>query len=185
LAALADLPDIAARLSRALTEAGVPHAISGALAMAAHGYVRATRDIDILVATSAIRWPEVFRIVRDHGFEGEETDLIAALRERSVAALTSGPATVEILVPVLPYHNTLVSRAVTIEVLGVPVPFVSPEDLVVLKALWHRTKDVADIKALLTATGLDRGYIRETLAGILGDRLDTMSELRQILDLLG
>jgi predicted nucleotidyltransferase len=152
--------------------------------MAAHGYVRATRDIDILVAAPALRWPEVFRIVGDHGFEGDEAELIAAIRERSVAEMRAGPARVEILVPVLPYHNTLVDRAVIVEVGGVSVPFVSPEDLVILKALWHRTKDIADIKALLTATDLDTSYVRSTLEGILGDRLDTVPEIREIMDRL-
>ena len=41
MAALADLPDLTVRISAALGGAGVPHAVSGALAMAAHGFVGA------------------------------------------------------------------------------------------------------------------------------------------------
>ncbi|MCU0725905.1 MAG: hypothetical protein MUE73_08975 [Planctomycetes bacterium] len=169
MAGLADLPDLCARLSAALTAAGVPHAVSGALALGAHGYVRATRDIDILVLVPSIRLPEVFETVRGFGFRGEDRDLILALRERAVAELTAGPASVEILVPVLPYHREVLARARPVEVAGVPVPFVTAEDLVVLKMLWLRDKDRADVRGLLAAgrATLDRAWIRGKLAALL------------------
>jgi hypothetical protein len=72
-------------------------------------------------------------------------------------------------VPVLPYHKTLVDRAVLRDVEGVHVPFVSLEDLIVLKMLWLRPKDIADIHGLIAAAGanLDADYVRSTLAAIL------------------
>jgi len=182
--ALADLPDLAARLSRDLDLASVPHAVSGAVALAAYGYVRATRDIDLLVAVPSVRLPEVFEIVRRHGFVGEDRELIASLRQRYLAEMRSGPASVEILVPALPFHDTILSRAVRLEVAGVQVPFVSPEDLVVLKALWHRTKDLADIKALLAARGpeFDRAYVEKTLRGLLQEAARPVPEIERVLD---
>lgn len=165
MAALADLPDLTARISEALTRAGISHAVSGAMAMAAHGFVRATRDVDVLVAVSSLRLPEVFEIVRTFGFEGEDPDLIRSYQERALAELTSGPASVEILAPVLPLHRAILGRAVRIQVSGVDVPFVALEDLVVLKLLWLREKDRADLRALLAARieTLDTGRIEETL----------------------
>jgi hypothetical protein len=171
LAALADLPDLAARISASLSKAGIPHAVSGALAMAAHGFVRATRDIDILVVAPALRLPEVFSVVRGFGFEGEDADLVASLRERGVAELRSGPASVEILTPVLPYHHEVLRRAVRVETGGGAVPFVSAEDLVVLKLLWLRDKDRADVRALIAARRrtLDREFVRRTLRSLVPD----------------
>lgn len=171
MAALADLPDIAVRLSGALERAGVPHAVSGALAMAAHGFVRATRDIDLLVVVPALRLPEVFSIVRGFGFDGSDPELIQSLRERAVAELRSGPASVEILAPVLPYHHEVLRRAVRIDVGGTPVPFVAAEDMIVLKMLWLRDKDRADVRALLAARrgSLDIGYVRRTLRSLVPD----------------
>jgi len=171
LAALADLPDLAARISAGLSDAGIDHAVSGALAMAAHGFVRATRDVYILVVAPSVRLPEVFSIVRGFGFEGEDAALVRSLRERAVAELRSGPASVEILAPVLPYHRELLGRAVRIQVAGTSVPFVSPEDLVVLKMLWLRDKDRADVRALLAARrgALDDEFVRRTLLDILPD----------------
>jgi hypothetical protein len=156
-------------LSKAFAAAEIEHVVSGAAAMAAHGYVRATKDIDILVAVPAVRLPRVFEIVRGHGFSGDDEDLIGMLRDRYVAVLRSGPSSVEILVPVLPYHRTLVERAVVKNVAGVDVPFVSIEDLVVLKMLWRRAKDVPDIHALLALAGegFDQRYALDALRSIL------------------
>jgi hypothetical protein len=52
---LADHPSLAAAVSADLSTAGIAHAITGAVAMAAHGYVRATKDVDILVVSDIVR----------------------------------------------------------------------------------------------------------------------------------
>ncbi len=168
MAALADLPALAARLSADLDAAGIRHAVSGALAMAAGGYVRATVDLDLLVVAPAIEWPRVFETVRRQGFAGEDRDLIASLRRHSFATMSAGPVAVDILVPALPYHRRVVERAVRREVAGGRVPFVTMEDLVVLKTLWHRAKDVPDLHAILAAVeDLDVRYVTETLGALL------------------
>src|SRR5262245_9908281 len=89
VALVADAPDLyrlAGDLSRALTAIGVRHAISGSIAMAAHGFPRGTSDLDVLVVTDAIRLPKVFEIVRSQGFEAEDAAAIQEYRERGVAA---------------------------------------------------------------------------------------------------
>ena len=178
-----DLYALAARLSAEFREAGIPHAISGSIAMAAHGYVRGTLDIDVLVVTSALSLPATFEVVRRHGFVGEDRDLITSIRERSVAALRRGSISVEILTPVLPYHRTLIDRAVRFDVQGVAVPFVSLDDLIVLKMLWRRAKDFADVHALaaLGRGRIDVGYVEGTLRSILpaGD-----SRIAEAIDIL-
>jgi hypothetical protein len=163
-----DLRDLTAAISADLTAAAIPHAVSGAIAMAAHGYVRATADLDLLVVVPALRHPQVFDVIRRHGFHGEDRALITALRERFVAALEAGPRRVEVLVPVLPYHHGILGRAVNKLVRGQPVPFVALADLVVLKMLWRRAKDVADVHALVPLlTASEREFVRATLGSIL------------------
>jgi len=170
LVALRSLPELAAAISARLAGAKIRHAVSGAVAMAVHGVVRATKDLDILVVAPQVRLPEAFAIVRDHGFRGEDAELLRGLRERGFAELTSGPVRVEILAPVLPYHRTLPDRAVPVEISGTQVPFVSLEDLVVLKMLWRRQKDVPDIHSLLAAArDFDARYVQSTLESILPD----------------
>ena len=168
MAALHDLPELAAAISAKLFKSKIRHAVSGAVAMATYGVVRATKDLDILVVAPQVRLPEVFAIVRERGFHGEDAEMLRGLRENGYAELTAGPVRVEILGPVLPYHRTLPDRAVPVEISGTRVPIVSLEDLVVLKMLWRRPKDIPDIHSLLAASrDFDAGYVRSTLASIL------------------
>ena len=55
----------AERVSRLLTELGVPHSLIGGLAVGAHGHVRATRDIDFLVGDQAFATLEPILTFRD------------------------------------------------------------------------------------------------------------------------
>jgi predicted nucleotidyltransferase len=186
LAALADLPGLAAAISRDLESAGVRHAVSGAVAMAVHGYVRATQDLDVLVLVSDLELPRVFEVVRRHGFAGDDRELVRQIRDRYVAALRSDPVTVEILVPVLPYHREVLDRASVRDVGGASVPFVTVEDLVVLKMLWRRAKDLADVHALLASQEtLDADHIRGKLAEILPADDSRHEEIDELLRRLG
>ncbi len=184
MAALRDLPDLAATLSGALAQRGIKHVISGAVAMAAHGYVRATVDLDVLVVVPALRLPETFAVVRDLGFAGEDAEMLSSLRDRGVATFRAGAVGIEILVPVLPYHRTLVGRSVETSVGGRSVPVVSIEDLVILKLLWRRLKDIPDIHALLQLAGkrFDSLYAERTLSSILPEEDPRHAELRLLVE---
>ena len=123
--------------------------------------------VDLLVAAPAVRLPEVFAVVRDQGLQGEDHDVIRSLRENYVAEFRSGPVRVEILVPAIPYHHEVLRRAVLLEVAGQQIPIVTVEDLILLKLLWNRTKDRADVQALLSVSQVDETYLRSTLAELL------------------
>jgi len=45
----------ARRIARALDDLGVPHVVCGGLAVAAHGHLRVTQDVDILVTPDGLR----------------------------------------------------------------------------------------------------------------------------------
>lgn len=168
MAVLGELSRLAAAISADLTDAKIEHAVTGALVLAAHALPRQTLDIDVVVVIPSIRLPLVFEIARRHGFVGDDRDLIVQMRTKSFAQMTSGPLTLDVIVPVLPYHYEIVKRARPHEVGGRTVPLVLREDLFVIKVLWHREKDVGDLR-VLAALGaqLDREYIRRTLEGLL------------------
>ena len=166
-----DLAVLASRISADLSAAGITHALSGSLSLAAYARPRATLDADFLVVAAAVRWPQVFAIVRSHGFEGDDRECIRSVRERGHALLLSGPVAIDILVPQIPYHEQVARRAVRIRLEGHDVPLVTAEDLFVLKALWWRPKDALDLDVLAEATRgkLDAEYVRTTLRSLLPD----------------
>jgi len=51
----ADVQKAAVRLARALEELGISYAIAGGLAVAAHGHVRLTVDVDVLLTEEGLR----------------------------------------------------------------------------------------------------------------------------------
>jgi hypothetical protein len=168
MAVLGELSRLAAAISADLDAAKIAHAVTGSLVLAAHAMPRQTKDIDVVVVVPSIRLPFVFEIARRHGFVGEDRDLIEQIRAKSYAQMTLGPLTLDVIVPVLPYHYEIVKRASPHDVAGRAVPLVTLEDLFVLKTLWRREKDLADMR-VLAALGdrLDGAYVRRTLEGLL------------------
>ena len=68
---------------------------------------------------------------------------------------------VDVSLGVLPFERESVERASIVTVAGISFPVISPEDLIIMKALARRTRDVADIEAVLDAhPDLDLNRIR-------------------------
>ena len=63
----------------------------------------------------------------------------------------------------------MIDRATRFDVHDEAVPFVSLDDLIILKMIWRRAKDLADVHALaaLARGRIDGGYVERTLRSIL------------------
>ena len=74
-------------------------------------------------------------------------------------------------------EEQFLDRAVPVDIEGVSVPVISPEDLVVVKIFAGRPKDLEDARSVLVERGgtLDRERIRSTLA--MGDLLPLFESL--------
>jgi hypothetical protein len=129
--------------SNELARLGVPHALVGGLAVGAHGYPRATKDVDFLVGDEAFERHEGGIVTMKPGVPiqigGVLIDLLSAQPEEG--ALTG--------VPVVPAPGD--------------VPVAPVEALVHLKLKSPRMKDASDVVELLKA-GVDRGRCRAWLA---------------------
>ena len=65
-------------------------------------------------------------------------------------------------------EDIFLERAQSRDVEGVDIPVASPEDLIVMKILAGREKDLDDVRAVIAGQGkrLDVGYVRETLGSL-------------------
>ena len=157
---LADLADALRRL-------GVPWYLFGARAAILHGVARLTADVDVTVRLPAATSAEMLATgLERHGFVRRVTaaDFMARTRVAPfVHTATSLPLDVVLAGPGL--EDLFLSRAVQVEVEGVQVPVASAEDIVVMKVLAGRPKDVDDVIAIVAAQErtLDFGYVRGTL----------------------
>jgi len=130
-------------VDQALKTAGIQHAIGGAIALGHYAEPRPIRDIDVNVFVGPERRAEVEAALADLDDDGPPVHLFFAedaLHEAMPAAVRDVPFA------------------------GSTIPIVSPEHLVVRKALLDRPKDRLDIEAILAAgTPLDVEEIREWL----------------------
>jgi len=134
---------------RALNDEKVSFLLVGAYAMAAHGYPRATMDIDLWVMPSKRNAQAVMRALRRFGAPMTDVTHEDFQQEGAIFQIGVAPRRIDIITTAsglrfeAAYDRSL---AVTIEGMVVHVP--SLDDLICNKMASGRTKDLADAEAL-------------------------------------
>jgi hypothetical protein len=130
--------------SRALREAGIPHALAGGLAVGAHGYPRTTDDVDFLVGDEAF-------VHHAGGLVTLKVPLIAVGNVR-IDLVSIDPTKEE---------NEQLRPAVESPAESEQIPVVPLTALVYMKLKANRQKDQADLVELLKRGKIDiRGIDR-------------------------
>lgn len=178
---LTDLFGVLRRMAEVFEERGIPYAVSGAVAQNFWGVVRTTLDLDLLMTVPSIRVPAFVDRLKECGGRLDLAEALRSLREEHVLRFTLEDVPVEIFVPYLPFHASVLGRAVRLTIGERAYPVVTAEDLIVLKALFHREKDWSDIAGILLRRGkdLDRGYVDSWLQSLVpngDDRLRRWEE---------
>lgn len=162
--------DLLADLAVALRERGVPWYLFGARAAILHGAARLTADVDITVMLpQGESAGALVSTLTTHGFAprlGDE-QFLARTRVAPFAHLATGvPLDIVLGGPGL--EEQFLARAVQLDVEGTTVPVASVEDIVVMKVLAGRAKDLEDAQTLVAVhrRSLDRSYIRATLTAL-------------------
>lgn len=141
----------------------MPGAIVGGVAASLQGRPRLTQDVDTLVWLEEARWAEFLSKGKKLGFAPRRPDALAFARKTRVLLMRHRHTgtDVDIVLGGLSFEKEVVQRVHWVRVQGVRVPLATPEDLVIMKALARRARDVADIESLLdTHPTLDRRRIR-------------------------
>lgn len=185
---MAELPtaaEIARAVADGLEERGIPYAIGGAIALGFYAPPRATVDVDVNVFVSLEHGLEdLLAALAEMGFEADDDQELVRRRAREEGQFRGSIAglRVDVFVPAVPFYATLEERRREVPLFGRPLWILGPEDLAVLKLMFFRRKDLADVEALLRDQGkaLDREYIRRTLIDLVGETDERVSELRAI-----
>jgi len=162
----------AAKIAEALERAGFDYAIGGALALAHWGVPRATVDIDIGVSAEPLQLPHLFEVLKDAGCELDVQRAAEAAARGDFGCRSEG-VRVDVFLPVLPLARQVLERRVRVPFGDREAWIVSAEDAALLKLLFGRTKDYADLERLFAVQGprLDFGYIDRWVAALfsIGD----------------
>jgi hypothetical protein len=141
-----DPAELAVVLSAALTEARIPHAIGGAIAYGFWGNPRGTGDLDVNLFLGADQALDALEALRAAGMTIDVEKVLATARDRGDARVFYDDIPVDLFFSSIPLHESAAARTVTVTLSNRRIPILSAEDLIVLKMLFFRGKDVVDVE---------------------------------------
>jgi predicted nucleotidyltransferase len=134
---------------QALLDNGVKFLLVGAYAMGAHGYPRATGDIDIWVESSAENSTRVYRTMAAFGAPLHEIDESTFATQDVVFQIGVAPRRIDIITTIsgVGFDDAYLQRQI-VEIEGLSIPILSLGDLIKNKRATGRDKDRLDADQL-------------------------------------
>lgn len=159
----------------------------GAQAALVYGSARMTMDVDVTISVTQERVRPLVAALLKGGFASRTDDLDAFFTRSRVIPLAHKRTRMplDLVVARDSLEATFLERARPIDIGGVRVPVISPEDLVVAKLFAGRPRDLGDVRSVLGAMGdsMDLRYIRALLGQLdeAEDRADLLPTLERLL----
>lgn len=125
--------------------------VIGGLAVALVGRPRTTRDVDAVIQLDEDRWQEFLATGARYGFAPRLADALDFARQSRVLLVRHEKSGIDVDLSLaqLPFEQEAVARTRTTKVKGLAVPIATPEDLIIMKAVAHRDRDLIDIAGIL------------------------------------
>ena len=173
-------------LLRLLNAADVEATVIGGIAASLLGHPRVTNDVDALVLLPESDWKAFLDRAKKDGFPPRVRRPLEMARETRMLLLRHKATRipVDLMIGAIDYETDVVKRSKTIQSGNLFVPVPRPEDLIVMKAVARRPRDMADIEGIVQAHAkLDlrriRRLVREFAAAL--DAPDIVTELESVL----
>ena len=148
--------------------------IIGGIAASLLGTPRYTVDLDAVFLLSISGIPRLIQEASLQGIEPRISDAEAFARKNRVLLLrhVASGTNIDLSLGVLPFEIEMVERSKALEVGPIMLRLPTPEDLIILKAVAQRPKDLEDIQAIAAShPELNKERIRFWLEQF-GDALD-------------
>ncbi len=132
-----------------LNSHGVEYLIVGAFAVAWHGYPRFTADIDFFVRSTKANADVVVQVLTDFGFQSLQITRDDLNSPNKVVQLGAKPNRIDLITSItgLDFDQAWMNR-VQGSLDGIPVSYISLEDLIRNKEATGRAKDLGDAEEL-------------------------------------
>lgn len=161
------LADRLVAIHAALEAAGVRHAFGGAIALAYYTEEpRGTRDLDVNVFVPAVRANEALDAMPE-GVTVRARDRAAARRDGQVRVMWDDTP-VDLFFDTHEFHHAASEAVVEVPFEDATIPILAGHTLVIFKAMFNRTRDWADIEAILEAHGSIGEQALTILQSLLG-----------------
>lgn len=159
---VAPLLEPLAALQRVLTRFDDQGLIIGGIAASLLGKPRLTADVDALILLSVEDIPDLIEVATEEGLTPRLSDAEAFARRQRVLLLQHAESNinVDISLGMLPFEVEAVERGQVHQISSMAIRLPTPEDLIILKAVAHRPKDMLDIQAIIESQpDLDKARI--------------------------
>jgi predicted nucleotidyltransferase len=164
-------------ITRALESLGIAYAIIGGIANAVWGEPRATIDVDVTVAVEEDELPTTVPAIA-RSFRIPVSDPLGFVQQTRVLPLdTADGVRIDVIFALLPFELDAIRRARDVTIADRTVHVVTPEDLILMKIISERPRDVADAEAIVRRSigELDLAYleprIRELATALESDAI--------------
>jgi hypothetical protein len=163
-----------------LSEAGIEHAFGGAIALAYWTLEpRGTRDIDVNVFLPAQECERALAALPEAIAHDAAT--VALIVSEGQVRLWWDDTPVDLFFDYTHLHGQAAGNRRLVPFEGERIPVLGPVELAVFKAMFGRTRDWADIEAMLAAANLDLDAVREHVAELAGENDDRLARLDEAL----
>jgi hypothetical protein len=163
----------------------IPSMVIGGVAASVLGRPRMTQDIDVLAIVPEADWTDAMGAAAGFGIVPRIEHALDFARRSRVLLLKHTPSGIDLDVALggLSFEEAAVANCVTHQVGGVSVRLPRVQDLVIMKAIARRPKDLQDIEGLLAAhpeieVALIRQRVSEFASAMsMSDMLDEFDRL--------
>jgi hypothetical protein len=136
--------------------------IIGGIASSLLGKARLTADLDAMILLSIDNIPEFLQTAETMGIFPRIENAAEFGRKNRVLLLQhrDSATNIDISLGFLPFEEEVIERSQVVRVENLDIRLPTPEDLIIMKAVAHRPKDMLDIQGIAEATAtLDKKRI--------------------------
>ena len=140
-------------LQRLLDRFSAQGVIIGGIATGFLGKPRFTVDLDAMFLASTNDVPHILEMAKEEGIEPRTEKVMEFAKKSRVLLLrhSASGANIDISLGILPFEEEVVARSKVYDAGMLSVRLPTPEDLIIMKAIAHRPKDLIDIQTVIDA----------------------------------
>lgn len=156
------LEDVYKKVVAFLNTEKYKYLIIGGIAAGTLGEPRITADVDVDIIINKENIPDFLDKAKKAGFRVIKKKCLASVEQSGVFQIKLEEFHVDFIIASIDLETVAFERAKAIKLYGVKAFFPTPEDMILLKLIPGRAKDIADVEGLIARHGnmLDKEYIK-------------------------
>lgn len=141
----------------------IPFVLIGGITTSIWGRPRATYDIDGIIMVNFKNLPELLKKLKNKGFLYDRKQPVKQIAGLPFLTVKYKGIYVDLFLATSPHQKEIIKRAREISINGLKIQVASAEDLIIIKLLSARFRDIEDVKDILREQKdiLNRKYLTQ------------------------